>query len=180
MDLRPRSPLTSVPRIRSPPRDGGRNPGRDGGQVPICANLRPQSAPALHCRSAPTSVPDLEVRRGTEVGIREGTEVGASRAPPRLTNPSPRGSGRCAPARSPPRSPGTCRASCGCPGCRCGWSGRRRRAACCPAHDSVEEDPVVRNDENSLGCLSQKSFQPLDGSDVEMVRRFIQQQQFGL
>ena len=41
------------------------------------------------------------------------------------------GSGTCASARSSPRTRETCRAFSCCPGCRCDWSGRRRRAARC-------------------------------------------------
>ena len=46
--------------------------------------------------------------------------------------------------------------------------------------DAIQKDPIVRDNHDGLGSFSKKSLQPFDGSDVQMVRGFIQQQQVRL
>ena len=43
-----------------------------------------------------------------------------------------------------------------------------------PADDTVEKNPVVRDDQNSLGGLSKKPLQPFDGSNIEVVCGFVE------
>ena len=43
---------------------------------------------------------------------------------------------------------------------------------------AVEEDAVVGNEDERAGKAQQVRFEPLDGTDVEMVGRFVQEQQF--
>ena len=49
-----------------------------------------------------------------------------------------------------------------------------------PARDIIEEVAVVGHDQDRAGIIAQMAFQPVHRLGVEMVGRFVEQQQFGL
>ena len=49
-----------------------------------------------------------------------------------------------------------------------------------PARDIVEEVTVVGDDQDGTGIITQVMFQPVDGFSVEMVRRFVEQDEIRL